>query len=116
MFEKLKNWDIEHIALAKKADIIVIAPATANAIARLAAGMADDLLTSVVLASKAKVIICPAMNEAMYEHKATKLNLAKLIEYGYKIIAPQEGELACSETGKGRLAPVEQIVQEALNP
>ncbi|MDR3244636.1 MAG: phosphopantothenoylcysteine decarboxylase [Elusimicrobiota bacterium] len=115
MFEKPDNWDIEHIALAKKADIIIIAPASANAIARLAAGMADDMLTSVVLASKAKVIICPAMNTAMYEHKATVSNIAKLIEYGYKIIEPQEGALACCDTGKGRLAPTDQIIKEALS-
>ncbi|MDR0822919.1 MAG: phosphopantothenoylcysteine decarboxylase [Endomicrobium sp.] len=114
MFDKKQNFDITHISLAKKADVILIAPASADIIAKLACGIADDLLTATVLASKAKIIICPAMNSAMYEHKATIKNMQTLIEYGYKIVEAQEGELACKDFGKGRLASIDKIVQEAL--
>ncbi|MDR3049500.1 MAG: phosphopantothenoylcysteine decarboxylase [Elusimicrobiota bacterium] len=114
MFDKKQNFDIAHISLAKKADIILIAPASADIIAKLACGIADDLLTTTVLASKAKVIICPAMNSAMYEHKATVKNMQTLIEYGYKIIEAEDGGLACKDIGKGRLASTDKIVKEAL--
>jgi len=110
MFVSQTDWEIDHVSLAKKADLILIAPATADIIARLAAGRADDLLSSTVLASKAKVLICPAMNTNMYNHKATQKNIETLKSYGYKFVRPASGELACGDTGDGRLAPVKEIV------
>ncbi|MDR2191704.1 MAG: bifunctional phosphopantothenoylcysteine decarboxylase/phosphopantothenate--cysteine ligase CoaBC [Endomicrobium sp.] len=112
MFEKTEKWEIEHISLAQKADIILIAPATADIIARLAAGRADDLLCSTVLASKAKIVICPAMNANMFNHKATQKNIETLKSYGYYFVMPQKGELACAITGDGRLADIETIISE----
>jgi phosphopantothenoylcysteine synthetase/decarboxylase len=114
MFAKTPKWDIEHISLAKKANAILIAPASANIIALLACGMADDLATSVVLASKAKVLIAPAMNSNMYSHKAVSNNLETLKSYGYKIIEPQKGKLACGDIGEGKLASIEHIIDETL--
>ncbi|MFH1190695.1 MAG: flavoprotein [Candidatus Omnitrophota bacterium] len=108
-----QNQEIEHISLAEKADLILIAPATANIIAKLAAGICDDLLTCVVCASKAKVLIAPAMNENMYQNKITQGNIAKLKSYGYKFIAPSKGLLACGVVGVGCLADTEEIVKES---
>jgi len=104
-------WDTEHISLARKADIVVLAPASADAIARLAAGRADDLLSSVVLATESPVLVCPAMNDRMWKHPATRSNVKRLEEYGYKFVQPEEGALACGETGTGRLAGLEKIQQ-----
>jgi phosphopantothenoylcysteine decarboxylase / phosphopantothenate---cysteine ligase len=112
MFDEQDTWDIEHIALAQKGDLILIAPATANIIAKLAAGICDDLLTTTVCASKAKVLIAPAMNEFMYCNKITQNNIAKLKSCGYKFIAPRQGLLACGEVGIGCLAEPEEIVKE----
>ncbi|MDR1952335.1 MAG: hypothetical protein LBQ37_02325 [Elusimicrobiota bacterium] len=114
MFGKNHNWDIEHISLAKKADIILIAPASADSIARFAAGRADDLLSCTVLASKAKIIICPAMNSNMYNHKAVRNNISILESFGYKIIPAQKGELACGDSGDGRLALIDTIISETV--
>ena len=114
MFEEVENWEIEHISLAQKADVILVAPATADTIAKLASGRADDLLCSTILASKAKIIICPAMNTNMLNHKATQKNIEMLKSYGYSFVMPQKGELACGTTGDGRLADVETII-EAIN-
>lgn len=107
-------WDIEHISLSQKADIIVIAPATADIIARLACGRADDLLASVVLSARTPVLICPAMNEKMWFHKATQENVRKLKSYGYVFAGPGTGELACGVEGKGRLADFESIVKAII--
>ncbi|MFH1367718.1 MAG: flavoprotein [Elusimicrobiota bacterium] len=105
-------WDIEHISLSKKADIIVIAPATADIIARISWGRADDLLSSIVLsAKKVPVLLCPAMNENMWNHPATQENIKRARGYGYRIVQPEEGELACGVRGVGRLADLENIVQ-----
>jgi phosphopantothenoylcysteine decarboxylase/phosphopantothenate--cysteine ligase len=112
MFDALDTWDIEHIALATKADLIVIAPATANIIAKLAAGICDDLLSCTVCASKAQVLIAPAMNENMYNHKITQSNIAKLKSCGYKFVAPAKGLLACGKVGVGCLAETAEIVKE----
>jgi phosphopantothenoylcysteine synthetase/decarboxylase len=112
MFNKQNNWEIDHISLAKKADLILIAPASADIIARLAVGRADDLLTCTVLASKSKVLICPAMNSAMYNHPATQNNFQILKSYGYKIVDSQNGELACGDFGDGRLADIEVILSQ----
>ena len=115
IFEEQDTWEIEHIALAEKADLILIAPATANMIAKLAAGICDDLLTCVVCASKAKVLIAPAMNENMYNNKITQGNIQKLKTCGYKFIAPRKGRLACGKVGVGCLAEIEDIVKEVKN-
>lgn len=108
-----QSQEIEHISLANQADLILIAPATANIIAKIAAGICDDLLTCVVCASPAKVLIAPAMNENMYNNKITQANIQKLKAYGYKFIAPAKGMLACGKVGVGCLAEVETIVKEA---
>ena len=101
--------DIEHIALSKSADIVVIAPATADVIARLAAGRADDLLASVVLSTRKPVLICPAMNDNMWLHQATVDNVKRLEKFGYKFVQPAKGELACGDEGIGRLADIKDI-------
>ena len=103
-------WDIEHIALAKTADIIVVVPATADAIARLAGGRAEDLLSSVILASRSPVLVCPAMNDRMWMHPATKENASRLKRYGYHFCGPREGQLACGDTGIGKLAGLDEIL------
>jgi phosphopantothenoylcysteine decarboxylase/phosphopantothenate--cysteine ligase len=112
MSDALDTWDIAHVSLAQKADLILIAPATANIIAKLAAGICDDLLSCTVCASKAKVLIAPAMNENMYQNKITQSNIAKLKSCGYKFIAPSKGLLACGKVGVGCLAETVEIVKE----
>lgn len=108
------NWRPEHIELAKKADLIVIAPATADLIAKLATGICDDLLTTMVLASPAKVMVAPAMNPTMLQHPATQHNLSILENrYRYDIVAPEFGEVACGDVGSGKMASVETIVAAA---
>jgi len=102
---------IEHIAVAQRIDLLLIAPATANTLARLAAGVADDFLTTLYLATKAPVMVAPAMNVNMWEHPATQANLAVLRERGVRVVEPDEGYLACGMTGPGRLAGVEAIAQ-----
>ena len=111
MFEDGIDYDIKHISLAKKADVLIIAPATANVIAKLANGIADDFLTTTVLASKAPKIIAPAMNTNMYENEITKANLAKLKEMGFIIIEPEYGLLACKDEGKGKLANISTLIE-----
>lgn len=109
-----QTWgsDIEHIELAKKADMILIAPATANTVAKLANGISDEILFDTVLASKAPVIVAPAMNTNMWEHPTVQANLTKLVDFGYKIIDPEEGLLACKTVGQGRLAELDSIVEK----
>ena len=104
MFDPEDAEQIPHINLAAEADLIVVAPATAQTIARLANGMADDLLSALVLANQSPVIICPAMNSNMYLNPATQANLDKLREYGYRIVEPGCGSMACNTEGPGRLA------------
>ncbi len=108
-------WDaperIPHIRLVREAQAILIAPATANVIAKLAHGIADDLLTTAVLAARIPVVIAPAMNSAMYEHPATVANLALLRERGYEIVEPERGFLAERESGPGRLASEERLIE-----
>lgn len=111
MFEEIFYPDVRHISLAQKADCCVIAPATANIIGKLASGIADDMLSTVVMAVRNKpVIICPAMNTAMYENPITQNNIEKLKSYGYLFVEPKEALLACGDLGKGALADVETIV------
>ena len=113
IFELPEEWDGRHISLAQDAGLVLIAPATANIIGKLAAGICDCLLTCVVCATRAPVLIAPAMNENMYEHKIVRANIAKLKEIGYKFIGPVRGRLACGYEGIGRLAKTEDIANEA---
>jgi phosphopantothenoylcysteine decarboxylase/phosphopantothenate--cysteine ligase len=114
-FERPAVREVEHIALAKKADVFVVAPATANVIGKIANGIADDMLTTTIMAAGSKKIICPAMNTAMYENPIVKQNLSKLKALGYVVVEPESGILACGDTGKGRLAEVSKIKDEILN-
>jgi phosphopantothenoylcysteine decarboxylase/phosphopantothenate--cysteine ligase len=111
-FSLTQESEIGHIRLADTADTILIAPATANVIAKLAYGLADDLLTTVLLATTAPVLIAPAMNVHMYAHPVVQENMRKLTSLGYRFIEPAEGFLACGYEGKGRLADPEDIVEE----
>ncbi len=112
MFSDPRAWDIEHISLADRADLVLIAPATANMINKLACGMCDDLISCTVLATKAPVLIAPAMNSNMYEHKITQENIARLKSAGYKFVGPEKGKLATGKIGIGHLADVEEIIRE----
>src|SRR4029077_11098618 len=105
---------IEHIAVAQRIDALVIAPATADIIAKLARGMADDFLTTLYLATTAPVIVAPAMNVNMWEHAATQENVQILRDRGVHIVAPEEGYLACGMMGAGRLAALEAVVKAVL--
>jgi phosphopantothenoylcysteine decarboxylase/phosphopantothenate--cysteine ligase len=104
---------IAHIDLADRADLIIVAPATANLIGKLANGIADDMLTTVLLATKAPVMVAPAMNVNMYEHPAVQRNMRRLAEDGYRFIEPGVGLLACGWVGKGRMAEPEEILEAA---
>ena len=115
MWEKVTNWNVEHIALASKADLILIAPATANIIGKLANGIADDMLTTTVMATKAPVYIAPAMNTNMYQNQIVQDNITKLSDYGYNLIEPESGMLACGIEGLGRLPEPEKIVTIVKN-
>jgi phosphopantothenoylcysteine decarboxylase/phosphopantothenate--cysteine ligase len=112
LFRLTGGHEIDHIALAEFAELIVIAPATANSIGKLAAGIADDLLTTVLLAATAPVLICPAMNAKMYANAVVKENMARLIARGYTVMEPAYGELACRTEGQGRLPEVPEIAEE----
>ncbi|WP_305303979.1 bifunctional phosphopantothenoylcysteine decarboxylase/phosphopantothenate--cysteine ligase CoaBC [Romboutsia ilealis] len=114
MFEDPKTWDVEHVSLAKRADVFLIAPATANVIGKIANGIADDMLTTTVMATKAKVLIAPAMNTNMYENPILQRNINTLKELGYNFVEPESGRLACGDTGKGKLASPETIVDEVV--
>ncbi len=113
MFETPDEWNPLHTSLAGKAGLVLIAPATANVIGKLAAGICDDILTCVVFATKAPVLIAPAMNVHMYKHKVVQENIAKLKSIGYKFIGPVKGHLACGCDDIGHIAPVKDIVAEA---
>ena len=113
MFDLTEESRISHIELAEKADIVVVAPATANIIGKAASGIADDLLTTVIMATRAPVLFAPAMNSNMYENKIVQTNIERLKKIGCSFIGPEEGELACGYEGRGRLAPVEDIVDAA---
>lgn len=105
---------IGHIALAERADLVVIAPATANLIARLFAGMSDDILTAVVCATKAPIVLCPSMNTHMWENSITQRNVRGLKELGFHIIEPATGNLACGSEGMGRLPEPEEIMKHIM--
>mgnify|MGYP003785965183 CR=1 FL=1 len=111
MFENKTNYNVEHISLAKKADLLLVVPATANIIGKVANGIADDMLSTVIMATKAKVVFAPAMNDAMYENKIVQDNIEKLKKYGYKFIEPDVGALACGYQAIGKLANKEKIIK-----
>lgn len=113
MFDAPEEWDPAHISLAQKADLVLIAPASANVIGKLASGICDDLLTCVTIATKAPVLIAPAMNTNMYDHKIVQQNIAKLKAIGYYFIGPVKGRLACGDEGMGHIACTEDIVKES---
>lgn len=112
-FDRNFNYNIEHVALGEKADVVLVAPATANVIGKMAAGIADDMLTTTLLACKCKKIVAPAMNTNMYENPVVQANLKKLKEFGMEVIEPASGMLACRVEGKGKL-PSEEVLLEYI--
>ena len=117
MFRRDREWEVEHVSLAKSAEVVVVAPATANFIGKIANGICDDMLTTTYLASKAPKIICPAMNTAMYTDEVFQANLQKVASSGAKILSPVSGRLACGDVGVGKMVEPEEIaaaVKEAL--
>lgn len=109
-FSREEDWSVLHTTLADNADLILIAPATADIIARLAGGFASDLVTSVVLASRAKVLIVPAMNDNMFKHPLTRENIEKLQGIGYQFVEPIEGDLVCGRIGVGHIADTHTVL------
>ncbi|OOM13649.1 bifunctional phosphopantothenoylcysteine decarboxylase/phosphopantothenate--cysteine ligase CoaBC [Clostridium saccharobutylicum] len=114
MFAEPKAWEIQHISLAEKADVFLVAPATANIIGKVANGIADDMLSTTIMATKAKVIFAPAMNTNMYTNPIVQENIKKLKALGYEFVEPAEGRLACGTSGKGKLEKPEIIVDKVL--
>ena len=104
------EWRPEHVALAEAADVVVVAPATANTLAKMRHGIADNLLASVLLVTRVPTFVAPAMNDGMWENAATQENLAALAARGVRVVAPEEGELACGSCGKGRMASPQTIL------
>ena len=115
LFETNQDFDPQHISLVERADVLVIAPATANIIGKITAGIADDFISTVVMAMKKPVLIAPAMNENMWQNPIVQKNITTLKKLGYKFINPEKGPLACRKEGEGRLAPVERIIDEIIN-
>jgi phosphopantothenoylcysteine decarboxylase/phosphopantothenate--cysteine ligase len=114
LWSPIEEWEIEHISVARRASIAVIAPATANVIGKLAGGIADDFLTTFVLATGAPILVCPAMNCDMYANPIVQENVGRLKERGFHFVEPEEGSLACGDVGKGRLASVETIFERIV--
>lgn len=115
-FAEPATWKPEHISLADRADLVVVAPATANTLAKMCHGIADNLLTSTLLATKTPVVVAPAMNTGMLDNPATRANLALLAERGVKIVDPDDGELACGTSGRGRMASPAAIFAYCNSP
>lgn len=115
IFNEIKDYNVEHISLAQKSDIILIAPATANTIGKIANGIADNLLTTTVMASTSKVIFAPAMNTMMYQNPIVKENIEKLKKLGYEFIQPGVGLLACGDYGEGKMAEPADIVEYIIS-
>ena len=113
-FDRNFSHQVEHIALAERTDLVIVAPATANVCAKLAHGLADDMLTTTILACRCPKLIAPAMNTNMYENPVTQDNLALLRRYGWEVIEPASGRLACGAVGKGKLPEPEEILQYIL--
>lgn len=112
MFLENNYPDVNHIALAKKADLFLIVPATANIIGKVANGIADDMLSTTIIATKAPVLFVAAMNNQMYENKIVQDNISKIKKYGYGFIEPEEGYLACGSVAKGKLASTKTIIEK----
>ena len=115
MWGEIHNYDVEHIALATLADVVLIAPATANVLAKAAAGIADDMLTTTVLATRAPIFFAPAMNSNMYEHPVTQQNITTLQQRGWQLIPPASGHLACGTSGIGRMPEPAELVEVLEN-
>jgi len=114
MFRRETPWEVEHIALAKRADLFLVAPATANLLGKLAHGIADDMLTTTLLATRAPVLLAPAMNTGMLENAATQENMGILKSRGIALLGPEAGMLACGDEGAGRMSSPEAIVEKAM--
>ena len=114
MFEEPKQWNVEHIALAEAADLFIVCPATANVIGKIAVGIADDFLTTTIMACTAPKLLCPAMNHNMYANPIVSQNIVRLKTLGYEILEPEYGRLASGAMGRGRLPDPEKIVSKAL--
>lgn len=114
MFKEPRPWNIPHITLAQMADILLIAPATANIIGKIANGIADDMLSATVMATKAPVVIAPAMNENMWTNAVVQSNVEKLKTLGYQFVGPEYGPMACGGEGWGRLARIEVIISKLI--
>ena len=112
-FDRPQTWEVEHIALAKRADLFLIAPATANIMGKMACGIADDMLSTTVMATRAPVLVAPAMNTGMWENAAVQQNVKTLRARGVKIVAPVSGHLACGDNGAGKLEDVAVIAERA---
>jgi phosphopantothenoylcysteine decarboxylase/phosphopantothenate--cysteine ligase len=115
LFNAENESEMDHISLSRWADLIVVAPATANTILKLSSGSSDDLASTVILASNKDIFLTPAMNVRMWEHPSTKENLKKLKSYGYKIIGPEIGDMACGEFGEGKMTQPQEILKEIQN-
>ena len=113
-FDRNFQYSVEHVALAKRADVVLVAPASANVIGKIANGLADDMLTTTVMACKCHKIISPAMNTQMFENPIVQDNLAKLQRFGYEVIQPAHGYLACGDTGAGKMPEPETLLQYIL--
>lgn len=114
-FDRNFEFDVKHISLAKKADIFMVAPATANIIGKLASGIADDMLSTTVMAAKCPVVLAPAMNTAMYDNSIVQENMSKLRMHGYTVIEPSDGYLACGDTGRGKMPEPEYLKDVILH-
>lgn len=110
-FARTASWDVRHISLGQKADVMLVAPATANLMAKLACGIADDMLTTTLLATKAPIVLAPAMNTGMWTAEATQQNLRTLLARGVRTVGPDSGRLACGDSGAGRMSEPEAIVE-----
>lgn len=113
-FDRNFQFQVEHVSIAKKADVVMIAPASANVIGKLANGLADDMLTTTVMACRCQKILAPAMNTAMYENPVVQDNIRKLQTYGYEVITPASGYLACGDTGAGKMPEPETLLEHIL--
>lgn len=112
MFSPPRQWDVKHISLARRADLLAVAPCTANFLGKVANGIADDLLSTVVMATKAPVLLVPAMNCNMYDNPLVQANMDRLRDYGYHLMDAESGYLACGDEGKGRMPEPDRILQE----
>ncbi|MCR4398534.1 MAG: bifunctional phosphopantothenoylcysteine decarboxylase/phosphopantothenate--cysteine ligase CoaBC [Firmicutes bacterium] len=115
MFREPRRWSVEHVEFARWAELIAVVPATANLIGKVASGIADDFLTTAIMAAKCRVLFAPSMNEAMYENPIVRANISRLKVHGYEFIEPEEGRLACGEFGRGRLPDTGEIVQRIVS-